>query len=463
MRRLSRLSIRWRITIGSVLVAAVLLTGAALVFRQQIQQAQINSDKKLLYGASTPYITQIQNHPGQIDTPAGEQRVVVVNPAGQSVASNLPHSLSSGLDQFSNLDSGSHFVALGNSEYLVVVRVVHTTEGDWKVIATRDQGTTTAIVLSNLTNILVIGGLILLVGIGVASWVLATIALRPVTLMRRRAESLPEFTSSELLPVSPARDEISALATTLNAFLTRLRAGAARERQMVSDASHELRTPIAVLRAQLELARLSSGDAAALQRDLAAAEETAERLSRLATNLLTLSSIETDRTPERAAWSELVDEFLAASDRAQLLGLTRSLNIDFSVQDPDADDAYPISTTSFAQILDNLIGNAVHAAPDRGAVRAHFSRKGWELELVIADTGPGVPMDFLEIAFDRFTRPLGGSRVASEGAGLGLAIVKAIVDRSGGNVVMANGEPSGLEVTIRIPSARQVSTSSGPL
>jgi two-component system OmpR family sensor kinase len=451
MRRLSRLSIRWRLTIGSVLVAAVLLTGAALVFRQQIQQAQINSDKKLLYGASTPYITQITNHPGQIDKPAGEQRVVVVNPVGRGVASNLPDSLSARLDQLSRLGSGSHFVTLGGTEYLVVVRVVHAPQGDWKVIATRDQGTTTAIVLSNLTNILLIGGLILLVGIGIASWVLATVALRPVTLMRRRAESLPEFTSTELLPVSPARDELSALATTLNAFLTRIRAGAARERQMVSDASHELRTPIAVLRAQLELAHLSTGDVDALRKDLEAAEETAERLSRLATNLLTLSAIETERTPEHANWSDLVEEFLAASDRAQLLGLSKSLNIDFSVADPEGTEGYAISPTSFGQVLDNLVGNAIHAVPQFAAVRARLVRAERGLELSVTDSGPGVPDEFIGVAFDRFTRRNEERAITSGGAGLGLAIVRAIVLRSGGEVSMANVEPSGLEVTVRVP------------
>lgn len=455
MKWFRRRSIRWRITIGSVLVGAVLLTGAALVFRQQIEQAQINSDKKLLYGATTPYIAQIENHPTQIDKPAGEQRLVVLNPAGVSVASNLPDALTGQLSALRRLGSGSHFVTLSGTEYLVIVRVVTTAEGKWRIVATRDQQTTTAIVLASLTNILIVGGVILLVGFGLASWLLTTAALRPVTVMRRRAESLQAIGSSELLPVGPARDELSALAITLNTFLARVRTAAAREQQMVSDASHELRTPIAVLLAHLELARRRKGDPVVLEEDLTAAAESAKRLARLATNLLTLSALEAGQPIQYSSWSELVDEFGAASDRARLLSLDKFLDVDFQVDGDAQEGTFPISVSNFAQIIDNLIGNAIQAIPRSATIQGKLSQTAEQLTLTVADTGPGMPADFIAVATDRFTRP-DEHRGNGTGAGLGLAIVGTIVTHSGGSIHLENRVEGGLSVTVKVPRALDV-------
>lgn len=445
-----RLSIRWRITIGSVAVGVVLVAIAGFAFRSQIELAQINSDKKLLYGASTPYIAQIHNHPDQIDPPAGEQHVAVVNPSGVSVASNLPDSLAARLNDLRKLHSGSNFVSYGPTNYLVIVRVVETDAGPWRIIATRDQATT-AFVLGNLTNILVVGGLIVLVGIGLASWLLTTAALRPVTLMRRRAESLRASGSPEPLPVGPARDELAALATTLNEFITSVRETAAREKLMVSDASHELRTPLAVLKAQLELAHLSEGDAAALAADLRLAEDSVERLSRLATNLLVLSALEASNESQSAPWPAIVAEFVAASDRARLLAQGKGISVEFDVDDTASDAKYCISTTHFAQVIDNLISNAVRAVPSDGRVRATLQQYPAGMRLTVDDSGPGMPAEFIGIALDRFTRPDRQRGVATGGSGLGLSIVAAIVSRSTGSVRLANRPEGGFSATVTMP------------
>jgi len=445
-----RLSIRWRITIGSVAVGAVLISIAAFAFRSQIELAQINSDKKLLYGASTPYIAQIHNHPAQIDPPAGEEHVAVVNPGGVSVASNLPDSLAARLTDLRKLHAGSNFVTYGHTNYLVIVRIVETDAGQWRIIATRDQATT-AFVLGNLTNILVIGGLILLAGFGLASWLLTTAALRPVTQMRRRAESLRASGSPEPLPVGPARDELAALAITLNEFITSVRETAAREKQMVSDASHELRTPLAVLKAQLELAHLSEGDAAALAADLRLAEDSVERLSRLATNLLVLSALEASHEVQSAPWPAIVAEFVAASDRARLLAQDKAINMEFDVDDAASDIHYRISTTHFAQVIDNLISNALRAVPLAGKVRATLLQDPAGMRLTVDDSGPGMPADFIGIALDRFTRPDRQRGAATGGSGLGLSIVSAIVSSSSGQLRLANRPGGGFSVTVTIP------------
>ncbi|MDJ0379027.1 HAMP domain-containing sensor histidine kinase [Cryobacterium sp. PH31-L1] len=414
-----------------------------------MEQVQIASDKKLLYDASTPYLTEIAAHPAQIDPPAGEQHVAVVNPADIVIVSNLPDKLSGRLSSLTTLGDGSHFITESHSNYLVIVRTVPTPAGDWHVVATRDQRLT-AIVIANVTKVLSIGALFLLLGFGLASWLLTTAALRPVARMRQRAETLRASGSSEPLPVGPARDELAALAITLNDFIDSVRATAAREKQMVSDASHELRTPIALLKVQLELAHLSEGNAKALRADLELAEESVDRLSRLATNLLTLSALDAAHETPATSGQTLIAEFVAASDRARLFALDKAVNIEFEVDDETDGRNYSISATHFAQVIDNLISNALRAVPELGEVRARLQQDPTGLYLSVEDSGPGMPEEFIGIAFDRFTRP-DAQRGGDGGSGLGLAIVSAIVSQSKGAVHLANRPQGGFTVTVTIP------------
>lgn len=444
-----RLSIRWRITIGSVLVGAVLLSIATYAFRFQMEQVQIASDKKLLYDASTPYLTEIAAHPAQIDPPAGEQHVAVVNPADIVIVSNLPDKLSGRLSRLTTLGDGSHLITQSHSNYLVIVRTVTTPAGDWHVVATRDQRLT-AIVIANVTKILTIGAVLLLLGFGLASWLLTTAALRPVARMSQRAETLRANGSSEPLPVGPARDELAALAITLNDFIDSVRATAAREKQMVSDASHELRTPIALLKVQLELAHLSEGNANALRADLELAEESVNRLSKLATNLLTLSALDAAHETPATSGQTLIAEFVAASDRARLLALDKAVNVEFDTDDETDGRNYTISATHFAQVIDNLISNALRAVPEGGDVRARLQHDPTSLCFSVEDTGPGMPEDFIDIAFGRFTRT-DTHRGGTGGSGLGLSIVSAIVERANGTVHLQNRPLGGFTVTVRFP------------
>lgn len=349
------------------------------------------------------------------------------------------------------LGSGSHFITFSHIHYLVTVEKVTTSAGDWRILGARDQRATGE-VLANLTNILLVGALILLIGFGLASWLLTTAALRPVSRMRRRAEELRVTGSPEPLPVGPAKDELADLATTLNDFIASVRVTAAREKQMVSDASHELRTPIAVLKAQLENAHLSEGDAGALFSDLALAEESVDRLSRLATNLLELSALESGFDVRSATWQTLVTEFGYASDRARVLALDKHVRVEFEIVDSDIDSGYLVSATHFGQILDNLISNAIRAVPDGGTVSAQLSQYPNTLHLTVDDSGPGMPASFLDVAFDRFTRPDSERGQGGGGSGLGLSIVSAIVGNAGGDVSLSNVDAGGFRVEIILPS-----------
>lgn len=456
-----RLSIRWRITIGSVFVAAILLTFAAFIFRAQIEQVQLKADKKLLYDATTPYLTEIKDHSDQIDPPAGEQHLAVVDPDASVIVNNLPDALTDRLGELTALGSGSHLFTTAQHEYLIVIRVVAGDDGNWYVVASHDQRFAHS-VLGNLTSNVFLGAGILLVGFGVASWLLTTAALRPVSRMRAKAESLLATGSIDELPVGQARDELADLATTLNSLIANVRTTAAREKQMVSDASHELRTPIAILRGQLELAQFNTADPQAHDRDLAAARATAERISGLATSLLQLSMLEANDDPTSADVAALVAEFRNSSDRARLLAPEKDIEFDFN---GDLDDGptvrYRISELRFGQVLDNLLSNAVRATPSHGQIRVELAQVGTDLRLAVADSGPGMSPDFATVAFDRFTRPRTQRGPSDGGSGLGLAIVAAIVANASGSVRLDNEPGGGLLAVVTIPASSPTSDFSG--
>ena len=362
---------------------------------------------------------------------------------------------------------------MGDEHYLVLTRSVNTSTGVRHVVAARNEETT-ALVVDRLTAALLAGAGVLIFAFGAASWLLTRTALRPVSRMREQADRIAASTPDEagLLPVGPAQDELSELATTLNDLILRLRASADRERQMVSDASHELRTPLAVLRGQLELAELDAGDPDALLHDIRSSHSTAIRLGQLANNLLELSRIEAGPSSGRIDWRTLVDELTDAIDRARLLVSSdddsAGISVDFEYDPrrrPAPGSRVALSPTDFGRILDNLLGNAITAIRAAGGERPEATvtatlaladdvdGDGEAVVLTVRDTGPGMPEDFIPVALDRFTRA-DNARTGQSGGGLGLAIVGALADAAGGRVVLANAEPSGLTVTVTLPIRR---------
>jgi two-component system OmpR family sensor kinase len=450
VKALRRLSIRLRITLGSVLIAAVLAGGAVAVFRVQVESIISSTTKTLLIHDADPFLTEIATHPDQtFDTPARGQLIAIVRPGGTIVESNLPRVLKEQMDTLLTLGTSVKSVLAGDDSYLVLNQTVSTAAGDWHVITARNEDSST-LLLDRFTQALITVGILLVTGFGAASWLLTSAALRPVNRMRRQAEALVANGSTEPLPIGPATDELSALATTLNEFISEVRQSVDRERQLVSDASHELRTPLAILMTQLELAHLSSGDAAALEAEITTAQHSVARLSALATGLLELSQLEA-RTPEGVStWDELAAEVAASVDRARLLAAAKSVTVDFDVAGEPTDAFYRIAVGNFGRILGNLPSNAISAVPKGGTVRIALRHAKSTLILTVVDSGPGMPDDFLPVAFDRFSRPDAARTKRDGGSGLGLAIVHAIVAAAHGEITLANG--AGFTVTVSLPT-----------
>ncbi len=452
MRVLARLSIRARMTIGTIVLVAAFFTVSAIAVHQIVAQLLQNSTDAVLDSNLAPYETSILTEPlDAVDTPGEGELIAVAQPEGTTVVSTFPQALTDAVGPLTSAPVGTQRLTAGGADYAVTVEQVPAAMGNWTIAAAQDLASTASI-LTTLDAGLSIGGVVLVGLFGIASWVLTGAALRPVERMRRSAEQIVQTRSQSLLPVGEAHDEITDLATTLNHLIIDLRAAAARERQMVSDASHELRSPVAVLQAQLELMQSSEGPADR-DADIRAAQRAAARLSALVGDLLELSRLDSDTVPTGAATvAELIEEAGAAVDRARLRTSGSRVTIDLSV---DADGADPagsasIRPTTFGRLVDNLVSNSITALDGDGRVRV-IARVGSDaVVLSVEDDGPGMTSEFLPRAFDRFSQQ-DDARSQHQGSGLGLAIVHAAAQRAGGEAHLSNRPEGGLAVTVRVP------------
>lgn len=327
----------------------------------------------------------------------------------------------------------------------VLARPVATDEGTLVVVVASTTEAKGDALESLLAQLLLLGPLALGL-VSLAAYLLARAALRPVEAMRQEAEAVSAVEPGRRLTVPPAGDEVARLGETLNAMLERLEDGIERERRFVADAGHELRTPLATLRTEIELALRHERSPEELRAALRSAADETLRLSTLAEELLTLARAGPGGPPLRAQWLPLAPLLAETRERhARRFGeASRTLTF----VDP-GDSAVEGDRDQLARALDNLVENAlVHGAGDV-LVAAH--ERGPYVELHVRDEGDGFDAELVERAFEPFTR---ADRARSTGgSGLGLAIVAAIARAHGGSVgIAAGGRPA--DVWIAVPTAR---------
>ena len=243
-----------------------------------------------------------------------------------------------------------------------------------------------------------------------------------------------------------SNDEISRLATTLNAMLERLEAAFEHERRFVADASHELRTPLALLRAEIEVTLRRQRTAGELEATLRSAAEETERLSRLAEDLLLIARADRGGLPIRRQLVPASEIFATVvrrfSGRADRLG-AGTLVVEGGDLGLDADPER--LTQAIGNLVDNALGHGAHSI-----VLSAVEHNGLA-ELHVADDGDGFPEDFLPRAFDRFSRA--DEARSRGGTGLGLSIVELIASAHGGRARAANRPGGGADVWIELPLA----------
>jgi signal transduction histidine kinase len=296
--------------------------------------------------------------------------------------------------------------------------------------------------LSGVVGSFALGGALAIVLASAIGYLLASAGFAPVEAMRRRAREVSLSGPSDRLPLPRAHDEVYRLGETLNEMLDRLERSFERERRFVADASHELRSPIAVVKTELEAALRTGDYGPGVGESLAAAVEECDRLAQLADDLLVVASAAEGRLPLRretlgaAPLLESVRDGFA--DRAQRGG--RAVAIDLGeVRELSAD---PLR---IRQALGNLVDNALRHGAGEVTLRARSVAGGVALE--VSDEGQGFDSELAGRAFERFAR--GDAARTRGGSGLGLAIVRAIAESHGGRAEIVPGP--GATVRVWLP------------
>jgi two-component system OmpR family sensor kinase len=302
-----------------------------------------------------------------------------------------------------------------------------------------------AVALKDLRALMLLGGPIALVLASLLGYGVSVLSLRGVEAMRSQAAQLSVTKPGRRLPVPAARDELRRLALTLNEMLDRNEVAFARERRFVADASHELRTPIAVLKTELELALTGESSKHELQGALESANVEADRIAHLARDLLTLAQADHGELPIEPAQlrvSKAIERI-----RQRFLGRARAQGRTLLAIAPGEMTVYA-DPLRVEQALSTLVENSLrHGA---GTVMLFAERHNGTVDLHVADSGPGFPEDFLAVAFERFSRPDLGRTV--EGTGLGLSIVRSIARAHGGDAHATNRPSGGADTWISLPA-----------
>jgi len=285
----------------------------------------------------------------------------------------------------------------------------------------------------------VIGVPLLLALVAGTAWATVGWTLRPVGELRQGAEEITGMRGSRRLPLPAAQDEIRRLADTLNRMLDRLEHAGGRQRAFVADAAHELRSPLAGMQAQLEVA-LRHLDPASWRRVAAAVLEDTLRLGRMVEDLLVLARLDDGRGARPAAAVDLGEIARQVVGRAP-----RDPRVELRLEVAgDGDVRVRGDAIALGRMVQNLLDNALRHAASRVEVAVHA--EGTLSVLVVADDGPGIPVADRERVFERYARLDDARSRDAGGTGLGLAIVREIVRAHQGEVTVedpAAEDPAG--------------------
>jgi signal transduction histidine kinase len=303
--------------------------------------------------------------------------------------------------------------------------------------------------ISALEGTLALGLPFLVAMVGGLAWLVTGRALRPVEAMRAEVEAISGGTLHRRVADPATGDEVSRLAHTMNDMLDRLESASQRQRQFVSDASHELRSPVAAIRAQLEVALAQAGTASGAGVDWPTVARKAlgeeARLEALVSDLLMLASTDEQRELQGA-----VDVDIAALVREEV-ARPRAVTVELLAT---GGTSWPVRgrPDQLGRVVANLLDNACRYAA--GRVTVSLEKVANAVQIVVEDDGPGIPVEDRERVFERFTR-LDPARVRTGhgGAGLGLALARAVIEHHHGTIRIGDPTAGGARLEVTLPTS----------
>jgi two-component system, OmpR family, sensor kinase len=458
----NRLPIRWRLTLAFAVALTVVLTAVGAFLHFQLSSDVDRDIERDLRTRAAQLSGLLMREPiSALPTAAAEQLepdetiAQILTPTGGVVAATayadvklLTH------EQLRDAALGELFVdrpgdARLDESLRVFAMPVHARDETFIVVVT-DSLDERAQTLASTLGVEIVGLAAALAASCAAGYWVSGLALRPVEDLRQRAAAISgdDLADAERtpLPVSPVADEIGRLALTLNDMLDRIgRAQAAQrealeqQRRFLADASHQLRTPLAIIKAEVELAQSGTTKGADLDAAMTSIGEETDRLSRLTEQLLVLAAADEQRlslSRESVELRDLLEEVAERGrGRAQLQGRMITVVSDEST--------ISVDRQRLEYALGNLMDNALmHGARD---MQLLGKRVGDLVQLQVRDHGSGFSQEYMAHPFARFAPTASTGR----GTGLGLAIVQAITEAHGGIVSLTND--AGASVTLWLP------------
>ncbi|WP_319585873.1 ATP-binding protein [uncultured Desulfobulbus sp.] len=272
--------------------------------------------------------------------------------------------------------------------------------------------------------------------------------LRPVQEINELTAEITEKTLKKRIPLAGNHDEIDDLATSLNEMFDRLEYSFLQQKEFIANASHELKTPITLLRLSMEETLQDEHLPVALQEKLLAQENALSRISQLVKNLLDLSRLELSELLEKETFS-LDDLITSVVEEFQLLMQEEHLNF---VSQLGGALYLHADREKIRRMLINLLDNAIRYNQPRGEIVCRTEMDEGQIVLTLANTGPGIePADQARV-FDQFYRCEKSRSTARGGSGLGLTIVKRIVELHGGSIAVESSSPTWTTFAVKLPT-----------
>ena len=270
--------------------------------------------------------------------------------------------------------------------------------------------------------------------------------LRPVRDLTSAAQNLAQGDLSQRVPVS-GNDELAQLGRDFNQMADALQLAGEARRAMTADIAHELRTPLAVQRANLEA--LQDGIYTLTPENLTPVLEQNQLLTRLVDDLRTLALVDAGQLALEHSLTDL--SALVGHSIERFRPQAEAKQITLSLQAPDACQQMLLDPMRIEQVLGNLLSNSLRYIPPKGTIHVNLSCTQGYAELTIHDSGPGIPEEALELIFERFYRADRARSRESGGSGLGLAIARQLAQAHGGTLTAANHPQGGAVFTLRLP------------
>ncbi|MVU81388.1 HAMP domain-containing protein [Nocardia sp. ET3-3] len=442
----------WGLRIRSA-VAAALTVGAVLLLAAAAMLGLLNrSLLRELDAAAGTRADSIVNEltrgsvaelPGSLFDATGQVAVVqIVDARGRIVRASDAKTSAPLLDPNTVTEPahGLRPTSAHDKDLRVAARPVVAPDGRYVVLVAGDSEPAERAV-KRVGALVAVGGPLVVAAAALATYLLVGRSLRSVEEIRSRVAGIGATGLSERVPVPVARDEIARLAETMNDMLARVEAGHEAQRRFVGDASHELRSPLAVVTAALELARDRPETLDAELIGGTMLPET-ERMRQLIEDLLTLAAADENGLELRTGDVDLDD---LAGEQAAALRARGGLTVRTDIEPVRVQGDQP----KLARALRNIVENA--AAHARSTVVVTVRRDGAHALVLVDDDGPGIPVADRARVFGRFVRLEADRARATGGSGLGLAIVAEIVAAHGGSVTIDESPWGGARFVIRLP------------